>query len=264
MRYHDFVKIRRMSSRALFTVAFLVATLTNSSIRSQTVNIGAAQLTLSVDCDTGYAFKFSNADACVWKKSKIKKQLAPLVDHYVKFAYIVEGSASIHDRPFIWVDIVRLNPPQDSGSSYEKRHPVAGFFNTLGAVGNAMNGVPPEASAQPSYSSPTAATAQSTSNDYANGLNECVTAQYMTEGGVQIYSYKNVCSQKISLRFLAIDGTGGAMDLLPSQIQGTGDEPSKMVHRTYDIYACPADYVAVDPNGAWFNAPVTRYKCKKR
>ena len=220
-----------------------------ANLHATTIYVGQVTIVADANCPTGFAATFNEGPLCIANGSLHLKDLHKYVGKNIKIGYQTHQS----DRGVIFVDLWKINPKQAVGTTYEFRIGLPGLDDwtyTPPVLGTAVAEAAPSSSPE-------------TGEGYVNGLEGCVTSQYITENTVKMFSYRNNCGQKINLRFVAIDGAGGSLELLPGQTAGTGDEPSKMVHRVYSSYACPAGYVAVDQNGGWFTLPVVRFRCKR-
>lgn len=97
-------------------------------------------------------------------------------------------------------------------------------------------------------------------------LNSCI-REFYDPGMYNYLTFKNNCSQSLTLVFVAKDGSGasGSMDLRP----GGKDSVGKLEGRTpkiggFEFYVCQSGYVPVDTDGKVVTKPRTSFQCKAK
>jgi hypothetical protein len=97
-------------------------------------------------------------------------------------------------------------------------------------------------------------------------LNSCI-REFYDPGMYDYLTYKNNCSQSLTIVFVAKDGSGasGTMDLRP----GGQDSVGKLAGRTpkiggFQLYVCRSGDIPVDDTGKVVSKPRTSFQCKPK
>jgi hypothetical protein len=96
--------------------------------------------------------------------------------------------------------------------------------------------------------------------------NSCI-REFYDPGMYNYLTFKNNCSQSLTIVFVAKDGSGagGSMDLRP----GGQDSVGKLAGRVpkvgeYQLYVCQSGYVPVDGNGKVVTKPRMDFRCRPK
>lgn len=97
-------------------------------------------------------------------------------------------------------------------------------------------------------------------------LNSCI-REFYDPGMYNYLTFKNNCSQSLSLVFVAKDGSGasGTMDLRP----GAQDSVGKLAGKTpkvgaFQLYVCQSGYAPLDDAGKVVSKPRSSYQCQPK
>src|SRR3954452_19415416 len=97
-------------------------------------------------------------------------------------------------------------------------------------------------------------------------LNSCI-REFYDPGMYNYLTFKNNCTQSLTLVFVAKDGSGasGSMDLRP----GGKDSVGKLEGRSpktgdFEFYVCQSGYVPVDGTGKVVTKPRTNFHCEPK
>lgn len=96
-------------------------------------------------------------------------------------------------------------------------------------------------------------------------LNSCI-KEFIDPGMYNYLSFKNNCTQSLTVVFVAKDGSGagGTMDLRPGASDSVGHLPGGIVPKigTFELYVCQAGYVPVDENNKVVTQPKSSFQCQ--
>ena len=91
--------------------------------------------------------------------------------------------------------------------------------------------------------------------------------EFYDSGMYNYLTYKNNCSQSLTVVFVAKDGSGagGTMDLRP----GAQDSVGKLAGRSpkigaFQLYVCRSGYVPLDDSGKLVSKPKSNYQCQPK
>lgn len=97
-------------------------------------------------------------------------------------------------------------------------------------------------------------------------LNSCI-REFYDPGMYKYLTFKNKCSQSLTIVFVAKDGSSGSgtMELRP----GAQDSIGKLAGRVpkvgdFQFYVCQSGYVPVDANGKVVTKPRTSFRCRTK
>lgn len=99
---------------------------------------------------------------------------------------------------------------------------------------------------------------------YASTANQCLREYYNTNN-YNWLTYENTCGQALYVVLVTNSGGNWGLDLSPGGNGGPGLSANEVrsaggIH----AYACPANYVPVDPNDNLIHSrPVNQYRCKQ-
>jgi hypothetical protein len=98
-------------------------------------------------------------------------------------------------------------------------------------------------------------------------INSCI-KEFYDPGMYNYLSFKNTCSQSLTIVFVAKDGSGvtGTMDLRPGASDSVGRSQSGVVPKVggFQLYVCQVDYLPLDENNRVVNKPEASFKCRPK
>lgn len=98
-------------------------------------------------------------------------------------------------------------------------------------------------------------------------LNSCI-REFYDPGMYNYLTYKNNCTQSLSIVFVAKDGSGagGTMDLRPGAKDSIGRLEGGRVPKVggFQLYVCQLGYVPVDDNGQVVKKPRSNFRCQPK
>jgi hypothetical protein len=98
-------------------------------------------------------------------------------------------------------------------------------------------------------------------------LNNCI-SEFYDPGMYNYLTYKNNCSQSVTIVFVAKDGSGagGTMDLRPGASDSVGTLADGVVPKVggFQLYVCQAGYMPVDEKNKIVNKPQTIFRCQSK
>jgi hypothetical protein len=112
---------------------------------------------------------------------------------------------------------------------------------------------------------PFLASRSANAQQYASTANQCVRTYY-DSSNYNWLTYENTCSQAIYVTLVSNSGTNvGGLDLTPGRHDGPGLTAEEVrAIRGIEVYACPADYYAVDTaDNRISTRAVSTYRCKR-
>ena len=98
-------------------------------------------------------------------------------------------------------------------------------------------------------------------------LNSCI-REFYDPGMYNYLTYKNNCSQSLTIVFVAKDGSGvsGTMDLRPGASDSVGRLAGGVVPKIggFQLYVCPVGYLPVDEKNKVVDKPHTIFRCQSK
>ncbi len=98
-------------------------------------------------------------------------------------------------------------------------------------------------------------------------LNSCI-KEFYDPGMYNYLSFKNNCTQALTIVFVAKDGSGasGSMDLRPGASDSVGRLANGTVPKVggFELYVCPVGSMPVDENKKVVTKPQTTFRCEAK
>jgi hypothetical protein len=97
-------------------------------------------------------------------------------------------------------------------------------------------------------------------------LNSCIKESY-DPGMYNYLSFKNTCSQSLTVVLVAKDGSGagGTMELRPGGKDSVGLSEGKIPKPgSFELYVCQTGYIPVDDNDKVVSKPASNFRCKQK
>jgi hypothetical protein len=98
-------------------------------------------------------------------------------------------------------------------------------------------------------------------------INTCI-KEFYDPGMYNYLSFKNTCSQPLTIVFVAKDESGvtGIMDLRPGASDSVGRSESGVVPKVggFQLYVCQVDYLPLDENNRVVNKPEASFTCRPK
>jgi hypothetical protein len=98
-------------------------------------------------------------------------------------------------------------------------------------------------------------------------INSCI-KEFYDPGMYNYLTFKNSCSQTLTIVFVAKDGSGatGTMELRSGASDSVGRSADGAVPKVgeFQLYVCQAGYLPVDENNKIVNKPKTNFRCQSK
>ena len=97
-------------------------------------------------------------------------------------------------------------------------------------------------------------------------FNQCV-RQFYDSRMYNWLAYENTCGESITINFIPNNPGhgGGSMTLSPGRHDRTGYSRDEVREKEgFELYVCPAGYIAVDENDRYVTRVVSRFRCKRQ
>jgi hypothetical protein len=104
-------------------------------------------------------------------------------------------------------------------------------------------------------------------SDQPRPLDKCISESY-DPGMYNYLTYKNNCSQSLTIVFVAKDGSGfnGTMDLRPGASDSVGRSADGVVPKVggFQLYVCEVGSLPVDEKNNVVSKPQTIFRCQQK